>query len=227
MFQMNASNKQCILVVDDDSPDGTSVVVNKALDRLPRVRLITRKTDKGLVNSIKEGINKSAGDVCVWMDADLSMPAGKIRDLLEKIEGGDDLAVGCRYIDGGGIKGSNPGSQKTSLTKIWKNLKESEDSIFAVAVSKYGNLFARFVLDSRYHDYTSGFYAVKKSVFDDIKLEGEYPDYCISFLYKASLRGYRISETPVTFTPRKRGKSKTANNILSIFLSIFLRHNTF
>lgn len=205
-----------ILVVDDDSPDGTSAIVTQALDRFPRLRLITRTSDRGLIKAIREGIEQSQGDICIWMDADLSMPAETIPKLLNEIHGGADMAVGSRYVKGGGIKGSCPDGNKTSPMQIRRNLKETEDSFFSVAISKYGNLFARAVLDSRYHDYTSGFYAVRKHVVNDVGLEGAYLDYCISLLYKTVQRGYKVSEIPVVIVPRLKGKSKTSDSLLSM-----------
>ncbi len=201
-----------IIVVDDDSPDGTSACVEAVLEKFDRLRLITRKTDKGLVNAIGEGIKNCRGEICLWMDADLSMPTNKIPDLIEQINNGADLAVGSRYVEGGGIKGSAPHVGKTGIFHVWNNLRDTEDSFIAVAISKYGNLFASLVLDRRYHDYTSGFYAVRKDVIKDVGLEGEYLDYCIILLYKAAVRGWRIIEAPVRIVPRKSGKSKTSNN---------------
>lgn len=201
-----------IIVVDDESPDGTSAIVESVLERFERLRLITRKSDKGLVNAIREGIRESRGKICVWMDADLSMPVDKLPDLLEQIENGADLVVGSRYVDGGGIKGVVPDVNKTGVFHVWNNLRETEDSFFAVTISKYGNLFARLVLDRKYYDYTSGFYAVKKDVIDDVGLKGEYLDYCIDLLYKSVMKGYRVTEIPVSIVPRTRGISKTSNN---------------
>ena len=205
-----------IIIVDDNSPDGTSSIVEGALARYEKLRLITRKSDKGLVQAISEGIRKSRGKICIWMDADLSMPAGKILVLLDRIEDGADLAIGSRYVEGGGIKGATPHIGKTGIFHVWKNLLNTEDSIFAVTISKYGNLFARYVLDGRYYDYTSGFYAIKKDVIEDVGLEGEYLDYCINLLYKTAMKGYRIDEIPVSIVPRMRGKSKTSNNLFAM-----------
>jgi len=205
-----------IIVVDDDSPDGTSAVVQQLTHTYPRLQLITRTGDKGLIKAIKEGVSHSKGDVCVWMDADMSMPASTIPRLLKEIEQGNDMAIGSRYVAGGGVKGSHPDNKDSNAFTIWRNLKETEDSFLAVAISKYGNVFAQTVLDSRYCDYTSGFYAVKKHVIDDVGLEGKYLDYCISLLYKTLQRGYKVSEIPVVIVPRLKGKSKTSNNPFSM-----------
>jgi len=210
-----------IIVVDDNSPDGTSQAVSAVLSKYPRVKLVTRKSNKGLVNSIREGIEKSEGDICVWMDADLSMPANKILTLVRQIELGADLAVGSRYVEGGGIKGSHITTGKTTMLDVWNNLRSTEDSFLAVAISKYGNVFARFILDRKYYDYTSGFYAVRKSVISEIGLEGDYLDYCIHLLYKAAKKGFIVNEIPVTIVPRVRGKSKTSDFSLAILPLVF------
>ena len=205
-----------VIVVDDESPDGTSEVVDRILNRHRKLRLITRRSNKGLVNSIKEGVKSSQGSIVLWMDADLSMPTDKIPDLLNQIKEGADLAVGSRYIKGGGIKGSTQHPGKQNIIHVWDNLRKSEDSFFAVTISKYGNLIARLVLDRRYYDYTSGYYAVRREVIDELGLEGDYLDYCIALLYRAARYGYSISEIPVTIKPRLYGKSKTSNNPVSV-----------
>ena len=209
-----------IIVVDDNSPDGTSPVVAAALPRFPNLRLVTRTADRGLVNSIREGIAQAKGGVCVWMDADLSMPATTIRKLLGEIQAGADVAVGSRYVPGGAIKGSH-GHEKTTLRRVWHNLSDTEDSFLAVVISSVGNYVVRNLLDNRYNDYTSGFYAVRKHVFDKVILEGHYLDYSIAFLYRAILRGFRISEIPVVIVPRKYGRSKTSDSLLRLLEIIF------
>jgi len=210
-----------IIVVDDDSPDGTSEIVTRLCDRFDNLRLITRTSDRGLVQSINEGIHESRYDVCVWMDADLSMPATTIKQLVREIEQGADIAVGSRYVKGGGIKGAGHDARKRNIYRIWRNLKETEDSFIAVAVSVIGNQLVRHLLDRNYHDYTSGFYAVKKGVFSRIKLEGKYLDYCIRFMYGAVKSGYKVVEVPVVIAPRERGHSKTASNPLHIIPHVY------
>lgn len=205
-----------IIVVDDDSPDGTSDVVSELKDEYACLRLITRTEFPGLVNSIWDGINASNGEICLWMDADLSMPTERIGALLKAIEQGADLAFGSRYIEGGRLKGADYKTGNQNLVQIWQNLRNTEDSFLAVAISKFGNLFARIVLDRRFHDYTSGFYAVKKPIILELGLQGNYLDYCIRLLYKASLSGVRIAEIPIAVTPRQHGQSKTAENAIGV-----------
>jgi dolichol-phosphate mannosyltransferase len=203
-----------ILVVDDDSPDGTSRIVSENLSRFSNLRLITRKENRGLVPAINEGIRNAEGDVCLWMDADLSMPAATIKALLAEVNAGADIAVGSRYVEGGGFKGAD--LENRSLYRTWRNLKNTEDSFLSVAISWVGNKAVRFFLDSAYHDYTSGFYAVRRPVFDRVMLEGRHLEYCIRFLFTAVRSGFCVVEVPVVIEPRKRGVSKTANDLQTL-----------
>ena len=220
--QINVINRELegedfeILVVDDDSPDGTAEAVRRLSREIQNLRLIVRTDDKGLVQSIREGLASAEGDICLWMDADLSMPASSIKTMIAKIRAGADLVVGSRYVEGGGFKGADDRGHKTPLYYIWKNLQDTEDSFINSAVSKYGNAFAQKVLDNRYYDYTSGFYAVRKSMINEIGLDGNYLDYCIGLLYKASVHDYKIYEIPVLITTRTKGISKTSTNFMGI-----------
>ena len=72
-----------IVVVDDDSPDGTSQIVKNAMKNYPNLRILIRNGNKGLVSSIKDGLEISTGDVCLWMDADLSMPPALIKQFVK------------------------------------------------------------------------------------------------------------------------------------------------
>ena len=77
-----------IVVVDDDSPDGTSQIVKNAMKNYPNLRILIRNGNKGLVSSIKDGLEISTGDVCLWMDADLSMPCALIKQFVKKVNAG-------------------------------------------------------------------------------------------------------------------------------------------
>jgi dolichol-phosphate mannosyltransferase len=206
-----------IIVVDDNSPDGTSNIVQQATSRFPNLRLLTRNSDKGLVNSIRDGIKAShEGSICIWMDADMSMSPSLITSFVKEIELGADLVIGSRYIPGGGIKGMDLYSEKTSLYKIWKNLSTSEDSFLSAMISKWGNKMIGFILNSPLHDYSSGYYAGRKETFDLIKIEGYFVDYCLSLSYRAYMKGMSVKEVPMFLLPRKYGQSKTSNSLFSI-----------
>jgi dolichol-phosphate mannosyltransferase len=205
-----------IIVVDDNSPDGTSQVVEQAIVKYPQVKLVKRTANRGLVPSISEGIDKAGGDICIWMDADLTMSPSLISKFVEQIEGGADLVLGSRYINGGGMKGSNVNGDRTSLLKILRNVHISGDSVISLIISKVGNLLMRFILDPSIHDYTSGFFGGKKEFLLQIGLEGGTIDYCITLPFKAKRQGFNVVEIPMILTTRKHGESKTSNTFLSI-----------
>lgn len=212
-----------IIVVDDNSPDGTFQLVEINKKRFHRLKLITRTSERGLVPSIKEGIKSSKGEICIWMDTDLSMSPKLLNQFVHEILLGADLVVGSRYIHGGGMKGSQDNANKSFIAFIetFKNLSISEDSIISAIISKVGNKIIRYILGVPLHDFTSGFFGVRKQVFEKIELEGNIVDYCISFPYRAIINKYKVVEVPMILETRKRGKSKTSNSLWSILKITF------
>ena len=187
-----------IIVVDDDSPDGTWKVVQELEEKDDRIHILRRCGRSGLVSAISEGIDMSTGDVVVWMDADLSMPPEKIKDLLGKIDDGYDLSVASRYVPGGGMV----------------IIEKSQDSFLAIFLSLFMNVVIQRMLDPSFKDYTSGFVAVRRKVLEDIELRGDYGEYFIDFIYRAIKKGYKIAEVPYVCGARKYGVSKTGTNIV-------------
>ncbi len=187
-----------IIVVDDNSPDGTSSLVADVIrsGRIPGLRLETRLTDRGLTKSIKRGIELAQGDVVVWMDCDFSMPPEVIPELLAKIEESVDIAVGSRFVPGGKAKEGG-------------GFTGGEESGLVILLSKILNWVTRITLSPRFHDYTSGFIAVRKTVLDLLPLRGDYGEYFLDFIYRAILTDHRIVEIPYVCMPRKAGESKT------------------
>lgn len=184
-----------IIVVDDNSPDGTSKLVQGLIDsgEIPGLRLETRLTDRGLTKSIRRGIELATGDTVVWMDCDFSMPPEVIPQLLAKVEDGWDVAVGSRFIKGGSAKQG-----------------AGNESGLAIVLSHALNIVTRLLLTTRFHDYTSGFIAVRKSVLDAVPLRGDYGEYFMDFIYRVILKKFRIVEIPYACVPRRAGESKTA-----------------
>ena len=182
-----------MLVVDDDSPDGTWQVVESLAERDPRVRLIRRVHERGLTSAIAAGIANAQGEWVGWMDCDLSMPPEDLPRLAAALADGADVAVGSRYVAGGRDVGHS-----------WVGL----------AFSRTINLMASLLLDWRVKDYTSGFILARRQVFDQIDLQGDYGEYCIDLLYRALRAGFRVVEVPYSCVPREAGESKTAANPL-------------
>jgi dolichol-phosphate mannosyltransferase len=184
-----------IIVVDDDSPDGTWRIVEEYGKTHPHVRVERRMTDHGLTKSLQRGIDTARGDVIAWMDCDFSHPPAVLSGLLAKIAEGNDIAVASRFVAGG--------QQKTLDV-------EQGDSRLAILISSAGCAFMRVALFPSFRDYTSGFIAAKRDVLRRIRLRGAHGEYFIDLIVRAKLLGYRIVEIPFVSDMRRTGTSKTA-----------------
>ena len=189
-----------VVVVDDDSTDGTGEAVTAYVAAHPdrRVRLEVRASDHGLTKSIAHGVRAATGEIVVWMDCDLSMPPNVVPSLLHGLDEGYDIVVGSRFVSGGSFK---------------KDTAGTEDSAVAVALSRLMNYGVQFLLDHRFKDYTSGFIAVKRAIVLDIGLRGDYGEYFIDLLFRALRAGYLVLEIPYVCLPRLHGTSKTGTNL--------------
>lgn len=178
-----------IVVVDDDSPDGTWSIVDKMTIKYNRLRLIRRTGRRGLTSAIQEGIDASRGELIGWMDSDLSMPPEALAKLVYATRTGSDIAVGSRYVPGGA------------------DLRHER---LAVTLSLIISYLCRFILSRSIRDYTSGFIVAKREVFDQIKLKGDHGEYFIDLIYRAIRKGFSVKEIPYKLISRIHGTSKTA-----------------
>jgi len=185
-----------LIIVDDDSPDLTWKVVQDYYVNEPRVKVIRRLEERRLASAIWKGIQEAKGDIIAWMDCDFSMPTFKLVELIKKIDEGYDVVVGSRFIKGG------------------KDIRGHTDSWLVIILSRMMNTFISFVLDRSFKDYTSGFVAVRKNVFEKIQIKGDYGEYCIDFIYNVRKRGYKTIELPYYCLPRRSGDSKTGDNLM-------------
>jgi len=197
----SAITPHLVLVVDDNSPDGTWQVVEAAITRYntagTKVALIRRTTEKGLTSAIQRGIDEAIqtyqADIVTWMDCDLSMPPQDIPKLVRAIvEQKADLVAGSRWIPGGA---------------------DVAHSTMARTLSWLINHFAMLLISGQVHDYTSGFMAGRADVFRQLRLQGDYGEYCIDLLGRAIRQGYRVQEVPYVCVPRTAGDSKTGVNL--------------
>lgn len=181
-----------IILIDDDSPDGTWKIVSELNDQ--NVRLIRRLNQRGLNSALRKGIDVSQGKYIVWMDADQSMPPETIPSLLDQLKN-YDIALASRYVKGG------------------KDLRPR----LRLFTSKMINLAATLILNFNVLDYTSGYIAARREVFERYPLpKSVYGEYCIAFLYHAKQKGFKIKEVPYSFIDRLEGESKTAGNIITL-----------
>jgi dolichol-phosphate mannosyltransferase len=193
-----------ILVVDDNSPDGTWEVVEKLAaqyeasgDSPSRIALVRRTQEKGLTSAIQHGIKEAiysyGAGIITWMDCDLSMPPEEVPAMVRAIaEGGADLAVGSRWVPSGA---------------------DIAHGLMARLLSWIINHFAMLLLSRQIHDYTSGFIAARAEVLQQLPLRGDYGEYCIDLLCRAQRCGYRLVEVPYVCVPRTAGESKTGINL--------------
>jgi dolichol-phosphate mannosyltransferase len=171
-----------LIVVDDGSPDGTADLAESYADKHP-VRVIRRPGKAGLASAVLAGFAQARGDVLVVMDADLSHPPEAVPRLVAAIGEGADLAVGSRYVSGGG-------------TEDWP-LKRR-------VVSRAACLMGNVLVPIR--DCTSGFFAIRKSALDGVKLNPI--GFKIGFEVMARARYKKFVEVPYVFRDRELGKSK-------------------
>jgi dolichol-phosphate mannosyltransferase len=171
-----------LIIVDDGSPDGTADLAESYADVHP-VRVVRRPGKAGLASAVLAGFAQARGDVLVVMDADLSHPPEAVPRLVSAIDEGADLAVGSRYVRGGG-------------TEDWP-LKRR-------VVSRAACLIGNVLVPIR--DCTSGFFAIRKSALDGVKLNPI--GFKIGFEVMARARYNKAVEIPYVFRDRELGKSK-------------------
>jgi dolichol-phosphate mannosyltransferase len=187
-----------ILVVDDNSPDGTAAIARRVGDELGRV--VVRPRKDGLGNAYRHGfrIGFDRGyEVLVQMDADLSHDPDDLPRLLEKVDRGADLAIGSRYVPGGSIP-------------HW--------AWYRRALSRYGNRYSCFVLGMTIRDTTSGFRAYQADTLKSIDVfstRAKGYGFQIETAYRVSRRSFALDEVPIIFTDRIRGASKMSPAVMS------------
>jgi dolichol-phosphate mannosyltransferase len=190
-----------IIIVDDDSPDGTWRIVEEIAQENPAVHLIRRTDKRGLVSALNDGISASAGDCVAWMDCDLSMPPFYLNDLIGKIEAGYDAAVASRFVEGGGVE----------------IITGSSDSVLAFLLSRGLNRFIRALLNFSFFDFTSGFIVIRRDALADTPLRGNYGEYFIELIHRIKKQGFQTVEIPYICRARQSGQSKTGTNIFQYF----------
>lgn len=181
-----------IVVVDDDSPDGTAELVRELADADRAVRLVHRTRERGLPSAIRDGIDAASGDRVGWMDCDMSHPPSVVPELIDALDAGADVAVGSRFGPGGGM----------------------DDGLVRRLMSHEVCGFAALVLGGGVRDYTSGFVMADAEVLEEVGWGGDhlYGEYCIEFLYRAQ-QDHIVEEVPYVSGKRAVGASKTTASV--------------
>ncbi|MBU1862245.1 MAG: polyprenol monophosphomannose synthase [Candidatus Omnitrophica bacterium] len=193
-----------VLIVDDNSPDGTSQEVAKLQDTYSHLYLITRKNKRGLGSAYKKGFTyalEKGYDVIIQMDADLSHSPSDIPQMVNLL---DEYAfvIGSRYVKGGGI---------------------AQWPLKRLLLSKAANVFSKSVLCIAIKDSTSGFKCMRRQVLERIEyntISSRGYAFQIEMVFRACLKKIMMTEYPIVFKGRKNDRSKMS---LSIALEAFVK----
>jgi dolichol-phosphate mannosyltransferase len=188
-----------ILVIDDASPDGTGEAADTLARELDFVEVLHRERKEGLGPAYLAGFRHAldaGAELVLEMDCDFSHDPADVPRLIAAVADGVDVAVGSRYVPGGG-------------TRNWGILRR--------AVSRAGALYARALLALPVHDPTSGFKCYRRAVLERIDLDriaSRGYAFQIETVYRAVRAGFRVVEIPITFSERELGGSKMSRMIV-------------
>ena len=192
-FKENDINGE-IIVVDDNSPDGTGKILEDLKKKQKNIKVIHRSGKLGLSSAVLEGWKIADGEVLGVMDADLSHPPQKIKELFGVIENGEaDFTIGSRYIRGGKIEG-------------W-NLKRK-------LMSKTATILSRIYTQVK--DPMTGYFMIKREVIKNVDLNPKGFKILLEIIIKGKYQ--KIKEIPITFINRTEGKSKAGTKEIFYYL---------
>jgi dolichol-phosphate mannosyltransferase len=186
-----------ILIVDDNSPDGTGKIADRLAERHPEVEVLHRTAKTGLGHAYLAGFSHAlagGAELVIEMDADFSHDPRYLESLLAAAQDAD-LVLGSRYVNGGGIRD-------------WGLARR--------LISRGGCLYARTILGVPIHDLTGGFKCIHRRVLETIQLDtvrAEGYVFQIEVTYRAVLAGFRVREVPIVFRDRSVGTSKMSGRI--------------
>jgi len=208
-----------VIVVDDSSTDGTDHLMSELSRKDGRIRFLKRDgRPRSLPHSIEEGVRAAKFEYVAWMDADGSMPALSLANLITSYRTSteqDVIVVGSRFVKGGGFKGIETVGE-TSVWQVIKNLRSSNDSLSAVFLSRILNRYLWITLDRCCRDLASGFIVTRKETVTRIGLRGSYGDYCVRFIYLAHKAKLPVVEVPYVCQVRRHGYSKTGTTLYGL-----------
>ena len=193
----SAGLEHTVLVVDDNSPDGTGAIAARLAEELGPVRVLHRPHKQGLGRAYLAGFGVAlaeGADLILEMDSDFSHDPADVPRLLAAT-GAADLVLGSRYVPGGGVQD-------------WGTIRR--------ALSRGGSAYARLLLGVPVRDLTGGFKCFHRRVLETIDLDGVHADgygFQIELTYRAVQAGFTVAEVPITFRERRVGRSKMTARI--------------
>jgi dolichol-phosphate mannosyltransferase len=198
MVRALADRDVSVLVIDDNSPDGTGEIADRLAAELPWVEVLHRPSKEGLGRAYVDGFRHVlAGDaeLVLEMDCDFSHDPADVPRLIAAVEDGADLALGSRYVEGGG-------------TADWGLLRR--------LISRGASVYTRALL-MPIHDSTGGFKCFRRGVLESVELDSiDAAGYVfqIETTYRALRKGFRVVEVPIRFADRTAGSSKMSRAIV-------------
>lgn len=188
-----------VLVVDDQSPDGTGEVADDVARRNPgRVEVLHRTTKRGFGRSYIDGIRlaiASGADLICQMDADFSHDPARLPDLLAAADRAD-VVIGSRYVPGGAVVN-------------WPRRR--------LLLSRFANMYVRAITHVNARDCTSGYRCWRREALASLPLDQFVSDgysFLVEMLFIASRQGRRIAEVPITYVERREGQSKMSRGVI-------------
>jgi dolichol-phosphate mannosyltransferase len=188
-----------VLVVDDNSPDGTGEIADRLAAELDFVSVLHRPQKEGLGPAYLAGFRQALADGAAYvleLDCDFSHDPADVPRLLAACEAGADLALGSRYVPGGG-------------TENWGLTRR--------IVSWGGSFYARVLLGVRIRDLTGGFKCFRRAVLETLDLDAIHSKgyaFQIETTYRVLRKGFRVVEVPIRFVDRTEGHSKMSRAIV-------------
>ena len=188
-----------VLVIDDNSPDGTGEIADRLAGELPNVSVLHRERKEGLGPAYLAGFRRAladGADLVLEMDCDFSHDPKDVPRLIEACESGAELVLGSRYVPGGG-------------TANWGLVRR--------IISWGGSFYARVILGVGIRDLTGGFKCYRRRVLESIDLDSVHSKgyaFQIETTYRTLKRGFRVVEVPIRFADRTEGHSKMSRAIV-------------
>ena len=192
-----ASPEHRILIVDDNSPDGTGRIADSLAAEIEAVEVLHRAEKQGLGVAYLAGFRHAlarGADLLLEMDSDFSHSPADVPRLIRAAEEAD-LVLGSRYVPGGGV---------------------SDWGLLRRVLSRGGSWYARLVLRVKVHDLTGGFKCIRRQVLEQIDLDAIHAEgygFQIEVTYRAIRAGFRVAEIPIVFRERQAGLSKMTARI--------------
>ena len=187
-----------ILIIDDNSPDGTYQFSKDKLSYDKNIKIILRKNIRGLAFSIKEGIEKSEGNHVIVMDTDFTHDPILIKKMIS-LRSQYEIISGSRYVPGG-----------------------SMENQFHGKLSYYYNVMLKFLLKTKINDNLGGYFLIKRDLLNDLEFDKifyGYGEYFFRLLYFSKNKNAKIIEIPAVYKQRLYGKSKS--NFLAMLFKYF------